>query len=165
MNMIREKSEASSQESSARKKNVVSHGPAHTSPSFESENQSLESGEENIKIRNDNGKAKRKYSKKHKKKKTKKPIEFDYSQTMMASTSTVKKNKYSQIMMDQLLKTDDMQSIKDQKAKQRYFTTKVQREEFEEYCEQKLARQNEKTKNKLENLLSQAKTSLHCESK
>jgi len=70
------------------------------------------------------------------------------------TSNNAKKNKYSQIMMDQLFKTDDMKNIKDQKAKQRYFETKVQREEFEEYCEQKLATQNEKTKHKLENVIS-----------
>lgn len=87
---------------------------------------------------------------------------------MSSQTSNAKKNhqnKYSQMMMEQLFKTADVQSIKDQKARQRYFETKAHREEFQDYCKQRLAARDEKTKNKLDNVMSQANMCLHDQQK
>lgn len=75
MKEIKEKSEASSRESSRKK--GFSNAPPHTSPSYGSDH-SLEAEDENgkIKIRNDNSKAKRKKLKK--KKATKGGSKIDY---------------------------------------------------------------------------------------
>ena len=77
MKEIKEKSEASSRESSRKKHLDNSNAPPHTSPSYGSDH-SLEAEDENgkIKIRNDNSKAKRKKLKK--KKATKGGSKIDY---------------------------------------------------------------------------------------